>query len=115
MNAPKHNARGHRALSDHPATILCDSDGTFEVDAAVLGHGLGVDASLVPGLLRAGQITSFCERGLDNDRGRFRLTFLHKSKRLRLVLDELGRVVRQSTIDFGNRPLPSGLRTPGGD
>jgi len=102
-------------LSGDPAIILCDSDGTFEVDAAVLGHGLGVDASLVPGLLRAGQITSFCERGLDNDRGRFRLTFFHKGKRLRLVLDELGRVVRQSTMDFGNRPLPSGLRTPGGD
>jgi hypothetical protein len=102
-------------LSGHPAIILCDSDGTFEVDAAVLGHGLGVDASLVPGLLRAGQITSFCERGVDNDRGRFRLTFFHKGKRLRLVLDELGRVVRQSTMDFGNRPLPSGLRTPGGD
>jgi hypothetical protein len=115
VNAPKHNARRHRALSGHPAIVLCDSDGTFEVDAAVLGHGLGVDASLVPGLLRAGQITSFCERGVDNDRGRFRLTFFHKSKRLRLVLDELGRVVRQSTIDFGKRPLPSGLRTPGGD
>jgi hypothetical protein len=102
-------------LSGHPAIILCDSDGTFEVDAAVLGCGLGVDASLVPGLLRAGQITSFCERGVDNDRGRFRLTFFHKSKRLRLVLDELGRVVRQLTVDFEKRPLPSRLRTPGGD
>ena len=102
-------------MSGHPEIILCDSDGTFEVDAAVLGGGLGVDASLVPGLLRAGQITSFCERGVDNDRGRFRLTFFHEGKRLRLVVDELGRVLRQSIIDFGNRPLPSRLRTPGGD
>ena len=102
-------------MSGHPAIILCDSDGTFEVDAAVLARELGVDASHVPGLLRAGQITSFCERGVDNDRGRFRLTFFHKGKRLRLVLDELGRVLRQSTIDFGDRPLPSRLRTPGRD
>jgi hypothetical protein len=115
VSAPKHNARGHRALSGHPAIILCDSNGTFEVDAAVLARGLGVDASLVPGLLHAGQITTFCERGVDDDRGRFRLTFFHEGKRLRLVLDELGRVLRQSTIDFGDRPLPLRWRTPGGD
>ena len=102
-------------MSGHPAIVLCDSDGALEVDAAVLARGLGVDASLVPSLLRAGQITSFCERGVDDDRGRFRLTFFHESKRLRLVLDELGRVLRQSTIDFGDRSLPSRLRTPGGD
>ena len=95
--------------------IVRDSDGTFEVDAAVLGGGLGVDPFRVPGLLRAGEITSLCEQGVDNDRGRFRLTFFYKSKRLRLVVDELGRVARQSSIDFGDRPLPVSLRKPGAD
>jgi len=40
-----------------------------------------------------------------------RLTFFLGGARFRIVVDAAGRVVRRSTIDFGQRPLPASLRT----
>ncbi|WP_445500673.1 DUF6522 family protein [Microvirga sp. G4-2] len=88
-------------------------DGTIQVDASVLGEGLGVEPSCVPELLRSGAITSRCERGIGEDEGRFRLTFFHAGRRLRLVVEAAGRILQRSTIDFGDRPLPGALRRPG--
>ncbi len=88
-------------------------DGAIQVDAAIIGQGLGLEPPEVQSLIRAGMITSFCEQGIDNHAGRYRLTFFYKSRRLRLTIDEAGRVVRGSTIDFGDRPLPAGLRRRG--
>jgi Family of unknown function (DUF6522) len=63
-------------------------------------------------LMRKGAITSLCERGIDADAGRFRMTFFYKSRRLRLVVDAAGNILQRSTIDFGDRPLPDALRIP---
>jgi hypothetical protein len=67
----------------------------------------------VPELLRNGAITSRCERGIGEDEGRFRLTFFHAGRRLRLVVDADGRILQRSRIDYGDRPLPEVLRRPG--
>jgi hypothetical protein len=88
-------------------------DGTIQVDASVLGEGLGVEPSHVPELLRRGAITSRCERGIGEDEGRFRLTFFHDGRRLRLVVDAAGRILQRSRIDNGDRPLPGALRRSG--
>jgi len=88
-------------------------NGTFQVDASVLGEGLGLEPSRVPELLRSGAITSRCERGFGKDEGRFRLTFFHAGRRLRLVVDAAGRILQRSSINFGDRPLPGALRRPG--
>jgi len=88
-------------------------DDTIQVDASVLGEGLGLEASQVPELLRSGAITSRCERGTGKDEGRFRLTFFHAGRRLRLVVDAGGRILQRSSIDFRDRPLPGALRRPG--
>ena len=77
------------------------------IDASILGEGLGLEASSVPMLMRLGAITSLCERGIDADAGRFRITFFYATRRLRLVVDAVGNIVERSTIDFGDRPLPS--------
>lgn len=53
--------------------------------------------------MREGAITSSCERGIVDDAGRYRLIFFYKSRRLRLIIDEAGRVIQRSTIEFGNR------------
>ena len=82
------------------------------IDASILGEGLGLEASLVPMLMRKAAITSLCERGIDADAGRFRMTFFYKSRRLRLVVDAAGDILQRSTIDFGDRPLPDALRIP---
>ena len=60
--------------------------------------------------MRSGAITSRCEVGEDEDAGRTRVTFFLHSRRFRIVIDAAGRILRRSTIDFGERALPDSLR-----
>ncbi len=85
------------------------SDRTFVVGAALIGELLHMPASRVPALMREGQITSACERGIDEHAGEFRLTFFYRNRRARLSTDAAGRILRRSVIDFGNRPIPDAL------
>ena len=87
-------------------------EGTLRIDAAVIGQGLNVEPSLVQILMREGKITALCERGVDEDAGRYRLTFFYQHRRFRLVVDEEGNAVQRSTVDFGDRPLPTSMRKP---
>jgi hypothetical protein len=82
----------------------------IQIDAAVVAAGLGIELSAVCGLMRSGQLTSLCERGEGDDQGRFRMTFFYRGKRFRVTVDEEGRIVRRSSIDFGDKPLPAHLR-----
>jgi len=88
-------------------------DEAITVDAAEIAKGLGVEAHAVPELMRHGAITGRCEQGIDADAGRHRLTFFYKGRRLRLIVDDMGRIVSRSAIDFGTRPLPERLRRTG--
>ena len=90
------------------------NDGTFVVDAGLLSELLDIPASRVPILMRDGEITSVCERGVDDHEGEFRLSFFHCSRRARLSMDLTGRIIRRSTVDFGDRPIPDALHRPGG-
>jgi hypothetical protein len=69
------------------------TDGSFEVDAATIGNGLGLDPSAVPALIKAGEITSACERGEGADAGRYRLTFSQGAKRYRITVDTAGAIL----------------------
>jgi hypothetical protein len=86
--------------------------GTLSIDATVIGRGLNVEPSLVQGQMREGKITVLCERGVNDDAGRHRLTFFYKNRRFRLIVDEEGNAVQRSTVDFGNQPLPASMRKP---
>lgn len=97
-----------------PTDVAVDVGGdTITVDAAIIGKGLGVEPRDVPVLMREGAITGACEQGIDADAGRHRLTFFYKGRRLRLIVEDTGRVVSRSAIDFGTRPLPERLRRTG--
>jgi hypothetical protein len=85
---------------------------TLSIDAAVIGRGLSVEPWLVQARMREGKITVLCERGMDEDAGRYRLTFFYQHRRFRLVVDEEGNAVQRSTVDFGDRPLPTSMRKP---
>lgn len=85
-------------------------EGAIQVDARIVAEGLGIEPSLVQERMREGKITSLCERGIDEDNGRYRLTFFSENRRFRLVVDERGNVVRRSAIDFSDRPLPASAR-----
>jgi Family of unknown function (DUF6522) len=85
-------------------------EGTLNIDAAVIGRGLNIEPSLVQGRMREGKITVLSERGVDEDAGRYRLTFFYENRHFRLVVDEEGNAVQRSTLDFGDHPLPTSMR-----
>jgi hypothetical protein len=80
------------------------------VDADVIGKALGIDRLRVQQFMRAGKITSLSERGIDDDAGTYRLTFFYGNRRARLIVSEQGNVLRQSSIDFGDRTIPAMMR-----
>ena len=84
--------------------------GSLHINASVIAQGLALEPSLVQAMMRKGEITSLCERGMNEDAGRYRLTFFHKSRRFRLIVDRSGTVIRRSIVDFGDRPLPAAMR-----
>ena len=88
-------------------------DGAIQIDANAIARGLGMDPSVVQERMREGGITSQCERGIDEDEGRYRLTFFTDHRRLRLVIDSTGNVIQCSAINFSNHPLPASARKPG--
>lgn len=91
--------------------LVLERDGEdFRIEAALLGTLLGIPASDVQAHMRAGAITSACERGEGEHEGLYRLTFFHGNRRVRLEVDGSGRVLRRSKVDFGDRPLPRPAR-----
>ncbi|HVV92419.1 MAG TPA: DUF6522 family protein [Hyphomicrobiales bacterium] len=95
------------------AAVTFAADG-IEIGAEAIAAGLGLAPAAVPPLMRNGEITAQCERGVGADAGRHRLTFFHRGRRLRLVVDDSGQIILRSAVDFGDRPMPSSLRRPGG-
>lgn len=93
-----------------PLSNVGSEDGEFLIDAELLADLLRLPASQIPELMRTQEITSVCERGLDEDDGKYRLTFFYRNRRARLNTDGAGRLVRRSVIDFGDRPMPGALR-----
>ena len=89
-------------------------NGAVAVDASVIAEGLGIALPLFREQMRAGKITSLSERGIDDDSGRYRLTFFSEHRRFRLMVDEGGAIIQRSTLNFGDAPLPKSVRKPGG-
>ena len=88
-------------------------DGAVQIDAAIVGEGLGIEPSLVQQRMREGKITGLCERGVDEDHGRYRLSFSSEDRSFRLVVDEAGNVLQRSSLDSSARPVPTPARKPG--
>ena len=76
-------------------------EGVIQVDANIVGQNLGLEPFEVQRLMREGKLTSSCERGVNEDDGHYRLTFFLGRRRLRLIVDEAGRIIQQSVIDSG--------------
>lgn len=74
------------------------STGGFEVDAALIAAAFGLDPATLQARMRAGEVTSLCEAGVDADLGRFRLTFRHAGQALRLTVDADGQVLMRATF-----------------
>jgi hypothetical protein len=74
--------------------------GALQVDATLVADGLGISPPVLMRQLRQGEITSVCERGIDDDEGRHCLTFRTAGRRFRIVIDRHGTIVRKSTINW---------------
>ncbi len=85
-------------------------DGEFHVDASLLAFLLGIAPADITDLMKSQAITSICERGVDTDAGRFRLTFFYRSRRARLNVDSSGTVLQRSSLDYGGLALPPNMR-----
>jgi hypothetical protein len=87
-------------------------EGAVSVDATVVAEGFAIEPALVQPLMHSGAITSVFERGADEDTGRYRLTFFHEKRCLRLVIDSKGNIIGRSTSDVGERRAPASRRKP---
>lgn len=77
-------------------------DGQPVIDARDLGGLLEIAPAQVQAMMRSGEITSKYETGEGEDAGRFRLTFYHNGRRVRLTCGEDGKVI--STIRTSSGP-----------
>lgn len=111
LNEGEHDVvRSERARQ---VSVSFDED-AIEIDATIIAEGMGLRPQDVLEHLRSGAITTRCEKGVDEDDGRYRLTFLSRSRRLQLIVDESGKLLQRGVIDFGTRPLPQELRSSSG-
>ena len=78
-------------------------DGEFSVDAAEIAAGLRIHPTQVLTGMRQRRITSICERGVDEDAGRYRLTFFYARRRFRLVVDEAGTIIDRAVEVHGRK------------
>ena len=76
-------------LSDEPHAP------SVEIDGACVAHGLGLEEAAFRQLMAERKIALLCERGTGEDAGRWRATFYHGERRLRLVVDSQGNVLAQ--------------------
>ncbi len=83
----------------------------FTIDATDLGALLDLAPAEVRAQMRSGAITTRFERGEDADAGCFRLTFQHGPRRVQLIVDAEGSVLRRTTINSA-RPPAAAERSP---
>ena len=75
-----------------------DGDG-FVVDATILSVAFGRPATEIKASMQDGSITPRCEAGSGADAGRWRLTFYHGGRALRLTVNADGEVLKRAIFD----------------
>lgn len=75
--------------ADNPP--ICVVDGEITVDAGFLAPKLGLSVEALRAEMRLGRVVSTCEKGRDEDAGRFRVTFRHGARVWRAVVEADGR------------------------
>lgn len=84
-------------------TRIETGEGGFTVDAGILAEAFELPERDVQRLMAEGAITSRCEEGVDEDAGRWRLTFFHAGRALRLTVDGAGKILAQARFDVPRR------------
>lgn len=84
--------------------LLKGQDKDIEIDAEVIANGLGLSVTKLQAEMRNRRVTSRFERGADEDQGRLRLTFSFDHRQFQMITDEMGRLIKSSSINF-RKPL----------
>lgn len=71
----------------------------FTVDAGIIADGLGLPEHAIARAMSTGAITTRTERGEGEDAGRFRLSFFHREKVLRLTVDDSGNILSRARFE----------------
>ena len=71
---------------------------TVEVDATLVARGLNLPVEQLMAGMRRGIVYSTSERGIDEDAGRFRLTFRYRNRVFRLIVTTTGEIVREESF-----------------
>jgi hypothetical protein len=87
-------------VTEHPRHVSFET-GSVVVDATALAGALQLDESLLRELMRTGRLGTVCEAGIEDDAGMWRLTFRLPDRRLRLIVDATGQILRRSLVKFG--------------
>jgi hypothetical protein len=82
----------------------------FVIDVAILQDAFGLSQDEIKVRMRNGAITSRCEAGIDEDAGRWRLTFHHDNRACRFIVDEAGTVLTSATFPIKIRPHDPGAQ-----
>ncbi len=88
-------------------TLVERNAGDFVIDVALLAGAFNLTEDEIRRRMRNGAITSRCETGVDEDEGRWRLTFYHGNRACRFIVDAAGNVLKSTTF-----PTRAGLRKP---
>jgi len=88
-------------------------DSDFLIDADILAPLLGVAVADVPALMRRNEITSKCERGIDAHEGQYRLSFFYQDRRVRLMVDTKGHVLKRTLLEPAGANPPQALKDTG--
>lgn len=75
-----------------------DKADDIEIDGARVARGLRLEVAVFRRLLDAHKIRVLCERGTGEHAGLHRVSFYHEGRRVRLVVDAAGNLVRGSAM-----------------
>lgn len=91
-------------------TVACDDRG-FVVSADILADAFGLTQAEVKTAMRGGSLTSRCEAGVEEDAGKWRLTFHFQGRASRLIVDDAGKIVQRASFPIRTNVTP-GSRAP---
>lgn len=83
-------------------------NGDFIVDAALLADTFGLSQEEIKVRMRDGAITSRCETGVEEDAGCWRLTFHHRYRACRFIVDETGEILKKAIFSIKTKSPTSG-------
>lgn len=89
--------------------------GDFVIDAALLAEAFGLSQDDIKAGMRTGDITSRCETGVDNDAGRWRLTFHWGDRACRFIVDEDGNILTTARFPVRARAQGGTAASPAQD